>query len=228
VSRKRTPKLPEVPEGCTVFIQPGWAIRQAPEDDALPVAAGSVMLPRGFYVNVTTPSGVTVALQFEIADAEVRLPQVWAHGADVPQALDELRKFGPLDIWRQLAITKMTARALAEQLQVEAPEDVESVLLGGEDVDGWPAVRLLLPSVEAIDGTARGVAKSGRRNRITDKHLDDVAAVYTAADEEGAAPTQAVADHFHISHSTAARWVGMARLRGKLAKVKRTQSRKEK
>ena len=49
------------------------------------------------------------------------------------------------------------------------------------------------------------------RRRMTDEHLIDVANVYRAAWQEGGNPTQAVANRFGTSHSTAARWVGLAR-----------------
>lgn len=52
---------------------------------------------------------------------------------------------------------------------------------------------------------------SPSRRRMTDEHLADVAAVYRAAWQSGGNPTQAVADQFNTSHSTAARWVSLAR-----------------
>jgi transcriptional regulator with XRE-family HTH domain len=53
-----------------------------------------------------------------------------------------------------------------------------------------------------------------RRNAVTDDHLRSVAGIYRCAVESGEAPTWAVAAAFDGSHSTAARWVGMARARG--------------
>jgi hypothetical protein len=57
----------------------------------------------------------------------------------------------------------------------------------------------------------------GKRYRITDAHLADVANVYTKARENGQGPTRAVADHFDVPHSTAAKWVGHARTAGLLS-----------
>lgn len=57
-------------------------------------------------------------------------------------------------------------------------------------------------------------ARKRRRNAVTDQHLRDVVAIYRAAREQGDAPTMAVAEQLDASHSTAARWVGMARHRG--------------
>lgn len=53
-----------------------------------------------------------------------------------------------------------------------------------------------------------------RRRRITAEVLIEVARVYL--DDATGAPTQAVADHFTVSHSTAAKWVTRARAGGHL------------
>lgn len=218
-------ELPELPEGCTVYAQPGWLPRRGPADTEL-VTAGGVLLPRCFYVLVKTPDDVTVVLQFAVEDGEVRLPQVRSKPLDVPHALDDLRKIRPIEFWRRYVITKMVARQLATQLRDEHADDaeaadVESVLLGG---DGMPDTRVFLPSLTDIAETSSRVPVSGRRNRITDKHLTEVAEVYKAADVDGRPPTRAVADHFRTSHSTAARWVGLARSRGILPRARGKES----
>lgn len=56
-----------------------------------------------------------------------------------------------------------------------------------------------------------------RRFRITDRHLAQVADVYKRAASDGEGPTRAVANHFGVAHSTAAKWAGHARTRGFLA-----------
>lgn len=60
-----------------------------------------------------------------------------------------------------------------------------------------------------------------RRNRITDEHLASVAAVYRAAQQAGEPPTMAVATQFQTSHSTATRWVGLARSTGLLGPTRK-------
>lgn len=57
-----------------------------------------------------------------------------------------------------------------------------------------------------------------RRARITDDVLKGVAEVYRSAWKSSESPTVAVSEHFHISHSSAARRVGQARERGFLGK----------
>jgi hypothetical protein len=53
-------------------------------------------------------------------------------------------------------------------------------------------------------------------SRLTDEQLERVAETYREAEQRGHAPTQAVADQFHLARSTAARWVSKARERGML------------
>jgi hypothetical protein len=62
--------------------------------------------------------------------------------------------------------------------------------------------------VELVEPKTHG---TGKRYRITDALLADVADVYTKARENGRGPTRAVADRFDVAHSTAAKWVGRAR-----------------
>lgn len=62
-----------------------------------------------------------------------------------------------------------------------------------------------------------------RRKRLTDETLQLVAEVYRDAHNSGEPPTSAVAEHFHKSHSTAARWVQQARERSFLGKANGTR-----
>lgn len=81
-----------------------------------------------------------------------------------------------------------------------------------EVVDNWPVVGAVPFSPAAGMELAKPtLAPIGRRYRITDAHLVDVANVYAKAHENGQPPTRAVADHFDTSHSTAANWIGLAR-----------------
>lgn len=63
---------------------------------------------------------------------------------------------------------------------------------------------------EALGLAARQIPVRRRRNRVTAELLREVAKVYMAALADGA-PTKAVSEHFHTSHSNAARWVQLAR-----------------
>jgi hypothetical protein len=70
-------------------------------------------------------------------------------------------------------------------------------------------VRSLWPlRTEQVD--ALRANQPAKRRRITRAFLEEVAKVYRA-NVEGGMPTAAVAEHFGANHSTAARWVGLAR-----------------
>lgn len=80
------------------------------------------------------------------------------------------------------------------------------------DYAGWGVVPT--PSVLPVRPTRR-------RNAMTKQHLREVAKVYRRALKDEGTPTKAVAEHFNVSHSTAARWVGTARTEGVLGPAKR-------
>lgn len=81
-----------------------------------------------------------------------------------------------------------------------------------ETVADWPVVGAVPFSPAAgMELAEPQQARAGRRYRLTDAHLADVADVYTKARADGQGPTRAVADHFDVAHSTAAKWVGLAR-----------------
>lgn len=106
--------------------------------------------------------------------------------------------------------------------------EAERLLAQATDKDGDPSITgayptalraaaqvhatLALAAAHGIDAVAPA-SERRPRTRITDDHLIDVANVYDAADAAGQGPTRAVADHFDVPHSTAAKWVGRARQR---------------
>lgn len=236
------PKLPVAPEGCRAITGAGWAPLKS-AGDIEHVASGSVFLPRRFHCAVITPERVLVILCFEVSDeGEVELPQVYSQPVDVPQALDILRRIRPIDFWRRFAITEMVIRDLAGQLDAEhaarVEQDEELAAAEGawlENDEPWPEgegmrinIREFMPGIGDAIRKAQDVPVRGqRRNRITGKHLDEVAQVYVAADAAGEPPTRAVADHFKTSHSTAARWVGLARKQEKLPPARKGTDRDE-
>jgi hypothetical protein len=86
-----------------------------------------------------------------------------------------------------------------------------------ETVADWPVVGAVPFSPAAgMELVEPSQVQAGKRYRVTDAHLADVADVYAKARENGQGPTRAVADHFDVSHSTAARWVGLVRKAGLL------------
>lgn len=109
--------------------------------------------------------------------------------------------------WAGLEIAAVTTEA-AEPIRCDRCKGIPpagfACLACGEENDGEAA----------LDGGS--VVRLGRRNRVTDEHLADVAAAYRDADAQGLPPTRTVANQFGTSHSTAARWVGHARRNGLL------------
>jgi hypothetical protein len=76
----------------------------------------------------------------------------------------------------------------------------------------------LAPEVEAAEreraalaGSPPLKARAGRPPMYGPDHFAKVAAVYTTAHRAGKHPTKAVADHFHVARSTAAKWVARCR-----------------
>jgi|SRR5665647_1061483 len=179
---------------------PGW--RGAPETAQLQyggadlVQVGAVMLPRTFELRVYQPNPkdaedylFDVVLMYAVAEGDgAVLRMVWSNTHDVPAALDELRQSRPLSEWLRIAILDLAAGAAESS---------------GSDVS--EAIRV-----------AATVPVTRRRDRVTDDLLREVADVYRKAWAAGDPPTQAVASHFYKSHSTAARWVGLARKAGYL------------
>jgi hypothetical protein len=101
---------------------------------------------------------------------------------------------------------------------------MESVLAKGRTLAMLPTSLPPERVSETLEAVGRLVAAQAyptvrpqRRRRMTRTLLREVADVYRSALAEGEAPTKAVASHFYIAHSTAARWVGQARKLGELA-----------
>lgn len=121
---------------------------------------------------------------------------------EVDEALAELRSVRTLDWWKRYALTAIADKFTREVFDPNGPyvlaEDNQAVEVA--------AVRLATSSMPL----------ARRSNRIDDKHLDEVARIYTEAWKANRNPTQAVEQGFRTTYSTAARWVGLARKGGKL------------
>lgn len=109
------------------------------------------------------------------------------------------------DVFRDLSLGDLVGETMfgVTLVQVDTPDWVASpasifieARAGNEEVQRRARAALHLMS---------------RRRRVTDDLLREVAEVYRAADD--GRPTEAVARRFAASHSTAARWVGLARER---------------
>jgi len=222
------PELPKIPEGFYVIAGVGWEVGKEATEER--VQAGTLLLPRHFHMLVgrdphEAPGPFFIAvLYFRVTNAdEVRLLKILVDGdLDVPQLLESLTEHFPIEDWTRIAIAQVVLRELRVHLGDAATEyspDHASrgwmkEYFGQGAVLGAPVTQF---QAMEIARQADELATAGqRRARITPKHLEAVASVYRSANEEGLPPTQAVAQHFKTSHSTAARWVGMARKRGLL------------
>jgi hypothetical protein len=175
----------------------GWQLIR-PKSDGF-ASVGGVMVPAVFQIHAfrfdRTGSYVFSAhLGYEVQAGELQLRGVQSTTHEVDEAVGMLRREKTWDNWKQFAL--MLLFAAEKRRSGGTPEEV------GE------AIRL-----------AHGMPVRRTRTRITDSTLQDVARVYRRAWESGEAPTRAVEKHFYKSHSTAARWVGMARERGFLGKA---------
>jgi hypothetical protein len=174
----------------------GWSLIK-PESDGV-ASVGGVMVPAAFQIHAfrydSTGSYVFSAyLGYEVHAGELRLRGVQSTTHEVDAAVPILRKERSWDEWKQFALMLLFAD--------------EKEQAGGTPEEVGAAIRL-----------ARGMPVRRTRTRITDSKLQQVAEVYRLAWEAGNPPTAAVEKYFSKSHSTAARWVGLAREQGFLGK----------
>lgn len=196
-------------------VQPGWTI--APEapgqiltdtSDGM-ARVGRIELPAAFELLADERDPDTGAvtrnavLLFAVDEGEIQVMGAFSDTHDVDEALAWLLSLGSLSGWKRTAITSLAVG--------EAYEGHK-----GLDRKDETAVAKLTADVRSATSEAHTAPVTRRRNRITEGHLKEVAQIYRTATEAGEAPTKAVAGHFTVSHSTAARWVGLARGRALL------------
>lgn len=164
----------------------------------LPVAFELLADERDRTTGVVTRNAV---LLFAVDEGEIQATGVYSDTHDIDQALAWLLSLSSLSGWKRAAITCLAMR-----------ETEKSGILDLDRADEV-AVAKLNSDIKEAATAANNAPVTRRRNRITDGHLREVAQVYRTATESGEPPTMAVAGHFTVSHSTAARWVGLARRR---------------
>lgn len=175
------------------------------------VPLGHAQVPRRFTLawmeaDPDEPDGdplMHVQLLFEVDEGQVELRSVLSWPMEVTTALELLRREQSMDQWKRQALMYLMA---------------DSVTWLDEKINGPATQEERSELVTAAIQRAAGLPIAKRGNRITDAQLEEVAAVYGRAWEAGSrAPTAAVQEAFKVSHSTAARWVGLARKSGHLA-----------
>lgn len=185
----------------------GWRALAIPSDWDLdeaelrirPVTIDYVTYPDDFFMIIQTPEMMAkeemtaVFVNFKASETEgVKLVKVHGTGDWVPHLGEVVQKFPPAE-W--------TKRAQAVVVQFLQLPEIRRELAAS----GFPRPEGESPAGQSIEPGVQ------RRRKITRAHLEEVAKVYNEAMENDEPPTRAVQQHFAVSHSTAAKWVGAAR-----------------
>jgi hypothetical protein len=193
-----------VPVGYLVSLEAGWPtisdIFRLGTKSAI-VRYRNISLPQAFQITIAPephhgePVEWVAVLLFSVdSDTDrIDLKGVFASGIDADQAVNRVMKVRPAPMWTQWALLRFALDDLPADLSADQVREAWAQL---EDIGSYR--------------TKRG------RDRITDQTLERVAEVYRAAWKAGANPTEAVATEFNKARSTAARYVGLARRKGKL------------
>ena len=180
----------------------------------LPEPVGYVDLGEGVQVPErlraqVTDIGLPATVEIEVAVRE---------GAVVCEMVSlRAREEGP-PVTREM-LRDVPVGALASALMANSSLVWDFSHPGWGDVDTSKAVVVGGSSAPAeVQASIRQQTAPRRRRRVTDELLREVATIYRRHLEEGA-PTLGVADELKVSHSTASRYVAMARERGLLGRT---------
>lgn len=200
----------QYPDTVDADVLPGWptlGVEFATSDSMIQI--GSIYIPERFELRVSDAGRdqrhVSLLMWINPQSKETELPAVVAHRIDVDAALDWLRRLRPIPWWLTKARLHLAIQSFEalEGRNVERIYDHEQELLSRFGISVDRAVFERQPTVR-------------RRNRVTTALLSDVATIYRAALADGNPPTKAVSDAKNVPHSTAARYVGLARKAGLL------------
>lgn len=206
--------MTEPPAGFTWEVDPGWpalsAVFRQPVRVPPMERVRNIEVPAAFQMTIRSETGSwQVVLFFATIDGEITMPSALAIDIDVDQALDRVLAARPIGWWKTRCLFLLTFEAVNSELVEKTGKDF--VAMTDEEIYAED-VRYLWDRLSQVGD----VPTTRRRDRITDALLREVAEVYRNAWAEGENPTSAVAAHFFKSHSTAARWVGLARKAGYL------------
>ena len=201
---------PTTPSGVQLRVRPGWPslseISGQPETPPSRVRLGNVDVPAVFQMDITQaePEVWLVSLLFQ-ADAvtnAITLPLVIALNNDVDAGLRWVKEMKSIADWKSVALMHLTFSSFESTILKPAGLNIED--LAPDDHDLLRKFDEMISSLGAVSTTRR------RRNSVNDDLLKEVAQVYRAAMPAGA-PTEAVRQHFYVSHSSATRYVRLAR-----------------
>lgn len=161
---------------------------------------------------VPTPVGLSITSWIDEED-----PNYAGLAIDLPRATDDVE----LDRVDGQLIRSLPVGAIIEALRVQMAWRLNEPL--SRDQTRWPEEwRRIAAQWREDTAEEREAFNSTRRGRdLGDDRYREVAEVYAQAVQEGRSPTKAVADHFTVEKSTAAKRVARARERGFLPKTSR-------
>jgi hypothetical protein len=196
---------------------------ESPPDSELVLFGSSFALPHRFTATVTPDDPELPVCHLAI---------VVEGGRAVCEALRCERRPGgePISgtVLRRIPVADYTRRAASQLAKmVFRARETDQLVVTDEGGEEWPIqtwrvdedhVAVPTGGLDRDKGFQSEYAAAGPRGRyigaVTDEQLRDVAETYRAAYAERRAPTAAVARRFHVSRSTAGRYVQRARERG--------------
>lgn len=187
--------------------------------DESPVKYGGTTLPRSFNALLTHPGWSTRASLSVTIDSE-RGPVATGLAAVVDADTTDLASYIEVhDLLRRLSID---TRQLLRELAADALASKVASYLLSEESPRRPKDQRRKTLTQVRDHAYERSAPQ-RRHLLTLSHLQEVANEYRRALAAGQSPTQTVAHTFHVSHSTAAKWVAKARTQGALGAARGTR-----
>lgn len=211
-----------LPDNVHFTVRPGWPTLQEihglePTEPAT-ATLGDVEVPVAFQLDVFQAEPdlrhVSLLLRLDPETRDVTAPLAVALNGDVDAGLRWVKELKPLTDWKALALQRITWNIFQANVLGPAGKRLEDI-----DPDDHEVLR---PLDELIATLASTVVKRKRRNSITEELLAEVASVYREA-ISGGRPTQAVQEHFYVTHATAARYVRLARESGHLGPSRGTR-----
>ncbi|MET9876540.1 hypothetical protein ABZZ36_18225 [Actinacidiphila glaucinigra] len=200
------------PEGWIVFAVPsGFSFDAEPTfrtvqvDGRMTVPADFVMLIASAEMRAKDPQ-MMIIVDYIASESGIRLHKVFGTGDWIDHLAEVVQEFPPSE-WQAHA-----ERVIVNFMLLTTPERLEAAK-PAESVVPLPVVAPITAGRQLEPGVQR-------RRKITHDHLREVATVYSEALENDDPPTRAVQQHFRVSHSTAAKWVGQARKGGMLPPAK--------
>jgi hypothetical protein len=191
----------------------GWRIRRWSDER---VRLGNVEIPAEFDAHLEHPGWPTAAVLTVTVDPDrgpiasgLQVRRRQGQSTDVPS-------------YRELDKILSSTIEIARLLRDTTADAVASVVMDQLDAELHPLAELTdderLKRARTVGEQARLAAdrawehtRPARRRVISRQHLVAVATAYREAIDGGLPPTRHVADRFHTSHSTASKWVRMAR-----------------